>query len=391
MKWKNIVPLSLGLLTGVLSAISLLQYQALVMPSIAPDPEYSLGGTTFYFVSLLKRRDSEKTKQKGDGRINGNDDDRIEEWLSHEGNENMGRTKRENAEGEENGKEVTGLHGDLKDIGSGNAFDTSLDAQPSKDKTKILCMVALAGLDVATYATYSTTLQNTWGKHCSKVLFVSDRSIRVQANILRTDLKPGESHSWSRTKILLKEAYSFVEEFDWFVKVPYDGFVVLENLRHLLQLHQTNILGYIGQVFEGPGRDGSVFVLSRYAMELIVPTLITCTPRFLQGFDDGEVLESCLRNVDVISLTDGRDQSGIFRFQMKVPELELPRLATSRMQWNLKYIEHPERQDESCCEEYPVTFHAVDVKEMYTLEYAIYHLRPFGIGNYMCPSTSGLR
>ena len=49
-------------------------------------------------------------------------------------------------------------------------------------------------------------------------------------------------------------------------------------------------------------------------------------------------------------------------------------------------------QDDRCCQEYPILFNNVDIAEMYTLEYAVYHLRPFGIGNYTCPSSIlGLR
>ncbi|XP_003723516.2 glycoprotein-N-acetylgalactosamine 3-beta-galactosyltransferase 1 [Strongylocentrotus purpuratus] len=415
MNWKNIIPLSLGLLAGVLSAISILQYQGLSMPTIAPDPEYALGGTSFYFVSLLNKRAWDRTKKRdGDG---GNMDE-IEEWLGsplgHEGDENMGeieewlgplgykgdknmgRTKHEKHEQEEEEEEedyreeAMGLDADLMEIASSPDFDTFQDAQRLKDKMKVLCMVALVEQDVAKY---STVLENTWTKHCTRVMFVSNTAISVKTNVLRTDLKPGKSHSWQRTKILLMEAHDrFVEEFDWFVKVPRDGFVVLDNLRYLLLLHQASIPGYIGHVFKGPSRDGSALVLSRYALEVIVPTLVTCSPSYFQGFDDGEVLETCFRNLNVISMMDGRDQSGILQFQMKVPRLDIPDGATSRKQWNWRYTKHPERQDDRCCQEYPILFQNVDIAEMYTLEYAVYHLRPFGIGNYTCTSSIlGLR
>lgn len=342
MNWKNIIPLSLGLLAGVLSAISILQFQGLSMPSIAPDPEYALGGTSFYFVSLLNKRDVDRTKKRdGDG---GNMKE-IEEWLGplgHEGDENMGRTKHEKHEEEDYREEAMGLDAELMEIASSPDFDTFQDAQRLKDKMKVLCMVALVEQDIAKY---STVLENTWTKHCTRVMFVSNTAISVKTNVLRTDLKPGKSHSWQRTKILLMEAHDrFVEEFDWFIKVPQDGFVILDNLRYLLLLHQASIPGYIGHVFKGPSRDGSALVLSRYALEVIVPTLITCSPSYFQGFDDGEVLETCFRNLDVISMMDGRDQSGILRFQMKVPRLDIPDGATSRKQWNWRYTKHPERQ-----------------------------------------------
>lgn len=43
-------------------------------------------------------------------------------------------------------------------------------------------------------------------------------------------------------------------------------------------------------------------------------------------------------------------------------------------------------QGPECCSDFSISFHYVAPNIMYQLEYMIYHMRPFGVGYYSCPT-----
>ena len=47
--------------------------------------------------------------------------------------------------------------------------------------------------------------------------------------------------------------------------------------------------------------------------------------------------------------------------------------------WYKKYVFYPTELGMGCCSDSAISFHYVSAKQMYVMEYLLYHLRPYGI------------
>ena len=347
MEFRTLLTFVLGLVSGSLFVLSYFQYQKISKPALAVRQDYAVGGTSFYLVSLRKKREVEELESRVNSDEDGNDDDNrtfqeddeeIKDWLGQ--NDHQG-TKRDPSLSARLGRLSSEITKDELRLVISPNFDPFYSADLLKNKIKILC---IATLEQAYAINYAKVLQNSWGKHCTRTVVFTNEPKPVEGTI-KADLKSGKFYAWSRTRASFIRAHDeFLLDFDWYVKVPHDGFVVMENLRYLVLLHQIGIPGYIGHIFKGPGWGDSLLILSRHALMLVRPHLPVCSPSFFGGADDGEALESCFRNLDVLSLMDGRDSSGTFRFQMMMPNLNLPSESMSFSQWNWRYFSQPDKQ-----------------------------------------------
>ncbi|XP_072179543.1 glycoprotein-N-acetylgalactosamine 3-beta-galactosyltransferase 1-like [Diadema setosum] len=392
------LPFFLGILSGALFAVSFVQYQGYSNPTPTSFLDYAEGGTSFYFVSLRGRNEISQARDNVDGgdarrsvedildmRRREVDEDVPQEETGHRLLDESGserRVKREPKQGVLDGAVQT-LD---KELLASADFDPLQNANLLRSKAKIMCLVTL---EQSTASRFGKPVQNTWLRHCNGILVMSNVPQSGGSTVVNVGIKGGESYRWSRTRLSLKHVHDkFLNHYDWFLKVPPDGFAVLENLRYLVLRYRASVNGYMGHVFKGPKGGGSVIILSREALKLIRPHLDSCTPSYFGGADDGEVLETCFRSLDVIASMDGRDSAGRYRSQMRVPKLNLPYGATGRREWKWRDIIHPELKVPECCRDYTVAFHHVDPTELYLLEFMVYHMRPFGIGHYNCSRSS---
>ncbi|XP_072028341.1 glycoprotein-N-acetylgalactosamine 3-beta-galactosyltransferase 1-like [Amphiura filiformis] len=134
---------------------------------------------------------------------------------------------------------------------------------------------------------------------------------------------------------------SFINDYDWFVKLEHDSVVVPENIRYMTLMHQANIPGYAGQVLSGEKTTGSVHILSNQALRQLVLKLSEC-PDSVGGMADDLELDECLRVAGMSSSTDGRDQEGIQRFQIVMPDHKLPANTNGYSVWYWRYVRKPE-------------------------------------------------
>ncbi|XP_002740795.1 glycoprotein-N-acetylgalactosamine 3-beta-galactosyltransferase 1-like [Saccoglossus kowalevskii] len=250
-------------------------------------------------------------------------------------------------------------------------------------EVRILCMVYVNGNELTKL---SKAISETWGSHCNKLMFVSSGTDKKLNNVLHIDIPEKKDKSWSRVKQGFRHVYeNYRKDFDWYLKTDSNIMIVPENLRYMLMIHNTSIPGYSGHVFLGE-KSGSSYVISRNALDKLHPQLDNCGDMVGGAIDDAE-LTRCLRHIGIIDSHDGRDYKHQLRFEMIVPDHKLPSnaataLAFSSRYW--RYVKYPEKQGPECCYEYAITFHNVNHNMLYTLEYMVYHLRPFGIGGSVC-------
>ena len=86
----------------------------------------------------------------------------------------------------------------------------------------------------------------------------------------------------------------------------------------------------------------------------------------------------CLRE-EGIHPGDTRDEMGRETFHPFAPEYHLIPGAISKRNWLHNYNKWEVKSGPDCCSDHSITFHYVAPKNMYILEYFIYHLHPYGI------------
>ena len=314
MNFMCIFPTILGLMAGTLSAIVIYQYQknygqkidsltkhqvvAVMGEQSLNQGDYATGGTSFYFVLP--------------------DDEHTHKVLP-----------------------VDSIAKTVNTDSKNGFFDPRLNSTLLYKNVKILCFVILPRRHIQSSG---KAIKATWIGHCNKFIFLSSE-YNAEVGVININLPEGQSESWLRSKVALKYIYDTFkgEEFDWFVKVGHDSFLVLENLRYLLLMHKANIPNYIGHVFSGPKSGGSVFVMNKQALELITPTLKDNKPLFGGVADDLE-LEGCFKAAGAFSSNQGKDIEGVQRFRMIVPDHNLPMNTKGFATWYWRYIHSPSKK-----------------------------------------------
>lgn len=131
-------------------------------------------------------------------------------------------------------------------------IDDSL-ARQLKKEVRLVCWVMT---NPENHETKGIAVKETWGKRCNKLLFMSSaegelqqifsllKSYEIFLNldpVLNTIVLPveeGRSHLWDKVRL----AFTYINdhhlnETDWVLKADDDTYVVVENLRYMLQTY----------------------------------------------------------------------------------------------------------------------------------------------------------
>ena len=203
---------------------------------------------------------------------------------------------------------------------------------------------------------------------------------------VQLNVSEGRDNLWDKTKKAFQNVYkNHFQDYDWFVKADDDTYMIVENLRYLLDDFDTNKPIFFGRKFkpftkQGYFSGGAGYVLSKEALRRFVETGLKdpelCRPD-AGGAEDVEI-GKCMENLGV-EAGDSRDLEGRKRFFPLVPEDHLIPGVIPNDTWYWPYQFYPDKKGLACCSDLAISFHYVSPNMMYVLEYLIYHLRPHGI------------
>ncbi|CAG0892130.1 unnamed protein product [Cyprideis torosa] len=258
-------------------------------------------------------------------------------------------------------------------------------------KVRILCWVATHPGNLKKKAVH---VLRTWGKRCNTLLFVSgigteEVPSEIAGYMLTLDMKDERKYLWVKTRRAFKHIYEhYLDNADWFMKADDDTFVVLENLRYLL-FNQTgsDTPLYYGSCFKPYAKQGYMsggggYVVNRAALKLFGEKADAVCERETASWKEDAIWGQCMEKLGVVA-QDSRDVEGRWRFFPFVEEHHINNGGPSKkaVQWFEKNQCYPMKKGMDCCSDTAITFHYVSPYHMYSLEYLIYHLKPFGIGN----------
>ncbi|KAM8715043.1 hypothetical protein ACLKA7_002143 [Drosophila subpalustris] len=225
--------------------------------------------------------------------------------------------------------------------------------------TRILCLVV-----ASPQHTHAAHIERTWGRRCNKLLFMGSQRGK------NLNIRERHTNSWPKTRYQLQHVYhNYYEDYDWFLKVPVDTYVIVENLQHFLQGYSPETPIYFGsnnweQIKQGHVSGAAGYVFSKAALHRFVNlghgNGNLCSNRNY-GIEHVEIAR-CFRNAGVAA-GNSQDEEGLPRFLPIAPYA----------QQTLSNKSHDLFSNSA------ISFHYSNVRDFYMIEYIIYRLRPFGL------------
>ncbi|XP_069125080.1 glycoprotein-N-acetylgalactosamine 3-beta-galactosyltransferase 1-like isoform X2 [Argopecten irradians] len=243
---------------------------------------------------------------------------------------------------------------------------------------RVLCLVMRSKNSLNTTATF---IKQTWGKRCNSLVFISSNT-NTSFPSVGFDLPEGQQYQTERTMKAFKYVFEkHLDEADWFLKINEDTYVILENLRYFLSSYSSNDAVYFGHSFksivnQGFYCGGGGHVLSKEALRRLGtsgPVYTSCQ----SGHEVDVELGKCMESLGV-ETADSTDILGRSRFHCFDLEKQL---AGEFPEWYYRYDADGAKQGTRSISDYAISFHVVPPlsRNMFILEFYIYHLRPYGI------------
>ncbi|XP_051858450.1 glycoprotein-N-acetylgalactosamine 3-beta-galactosyltransferase 1-like isoform X1 [Drosophila albomicans] len=260
-------------------------------------------------------------------------------------------------------------------------FDNSIVADQLRKEVRILCWIMT---NPNNHKNKSRHIKRTWGKRCNILLFMSSE-YDDELPTVKLDVEEGRVNLWRKVKEAFKYVYKHhYNDADWFYKADDDTYAIMENLRYMLYPYHPMTPVHFGCKFKAYVKQGFMaggpgYVLSKEALRRFVVEGIPSNKICINDTNEFEDFEigACMENLNVTA-GDSRDWNGRGRMFVSVPQDHLvPDRNTGFWYWNFSFYKNDEGLD--CCSDNAISFHYVIPELMYTMDYLIYHLKPYGI------------
>ncbi|KAF1744283.1 hypothetical protein MXB_1438 [Myxobolus squamalis] len=252
----------------------------------------------------------------------------------------------------------------------------TLDASNPKESRalKILCL----SLTHPSKENYVKSVLKTWGPKCDKLLFAS-RPLKIRAPMIQINITEE-----SRENLWIKVRQSFIQihdklidQFDWFLKLDDDTYIIMENLRHFLSQYDTDLPYFFGKYHDGFGgfhSGGGGYILSRKSLRLF-SSLIKKYSKFcpINHEPEDTMMAKCLRHMKVYA-TKSLDKFQYELFShLKIFDLIIPDL--NYMKYGLdEHTDFPRQNGPDCCSRYTISSHYINPWNKYHLHFLLYNV-----------------
>lgn len=269
----------------------------------------------------------------------------------------------------------------LPSLITGHAAPVHLASLPQRAPTKThgLRMLCWILTQPKAHSTMVRAINNTWGRECDILLFVSSVDY-PGVNMLVADTGQPESRKilWLKTQLAWMYVYEhYMDKADWFWKADDDTYALMPFLREYAATLDTNVAAHYGRRLQYGGQNGaeqtfvsggSGMLLSRAAVQRMGERLVE-DPAVWAGPINGpaDLLTSRTLFKVQVPVLDTRDTGGRHRFITIGLEAEhtLFRQKTPDM-WLFRYS-NDTRDGHDCCSLRWVATHYVKEPQMYAL------------------------
>ncbi|BFY98587.1 hypothetical protein BsWGS_01628 [Bradybaena similaris] len=253
------------------------------------------------------------------------------------------------------------------------------DDHIAKEMSKKVRVLIWVMTSPETLATKAQAIKETWGKRCNIVIYFSSMTDPTFPTV-GLDISEGRSHLTGKTMAAFRYIYeNHFHEADWFMKADDDTYVIVENLRYFLSIKDTTEPIYYGHLFkvnvqQGYYSGGSGYVISKEALHRFGTKAVNSSICRADGGDEDVEFGLCMEKLGV-KTSLSFDEMGRSVFHPQHPQLHL---LGKIPPWIYRYSKGIPRKGFGVSR-YAVSFHYVKPDDMRTLDYYLYHIRPYGI------------
>lgn len=190
---------------------------------------------------------------------------------------------------------------------------------PLQNNVRILCLILTTEDNLKSRV---AACNATWAMRCNRHFYVL-KTDKHAADIINTQFVEIRNNIVHKVKFALNHIYEhYIDEFDWLLKADDDTYIIMENLRFLLQKHDSKTPSYLGFHFDkfvdgGYMSGGAGYVISNCALRRLVdfgfnPGLCQIVPNEHDPENSEDIeIGRCLHTVGVGAIssldTDGRE------------------------------------------------------------------------------------